>query len=149
MSDPVNHPSHYTQYKHEVIELTMQLDFLLGNFCKYILRAPFKNNEVEDLRKAAWYLRKYYEEVVRKGKHKQKPADLILLADTFENDFISRAMRLEDAVDTAALLCDLYNNIVDKAATPPNDIDFDSTVAKMFDDIWGTNGLFYTKVTYR
>ena len=56
MDDPVNHPAHYTQYKHEVIELTSKLDFALGNAVKYILRAPFKGKRVEDLKKARWYV---------------------------------------------------------------------------------------------
>lgn len=56
MNDPVNHPSHYTQYEHEVIELTEQLDFCVGNACKYILRAPYKGNEIQDLKKALWYI---------------------------------------------------------------------------------------------
>lgn len=56
-NDPVNHPSHYADhYEHEVIELTEKLDFCLGNAVKYILRAPYKGNEVEDLKKAKWYL---------------------------------------------------------------------------------------------
>lgn len=46
MDDPVNHPSHYTQYEHEVIELTEQPDFCVGNACKYILRSPYKSNEI-------------------------------------------------------------------------------------------------------
>lgn len=52
----VDHPTHYTQGKHEVIELTERLDFCLGNAVKYILRAPFKGREVQDLKKARWYL---------------------------------------------------------------------------------------------
>lgn len=55
--DPVNHPAHYTQYPHEVIELTEQLGFCLGNAVKYILRADYKGHKSEDLKKAAWYLR--------------------------------------------------------------------------------------------
>lgn len=54
--DPVNHPTHYTQYEHEVIELTSQLGFCMGNAAKYILRAEFKGRKVEDLQKAMWYL---------------------------------------------------------------------------------------------
>lgn len=56
MDDPVNHPAHYTQYEHEVIELTSKLDFALGNAVKYILRAPYKGKRVEDLKKARWYV---------------------------------------------------------------------------------------------
>jgi hypothetical protein len=61
MNDPVNHPAHYTNPKwpYEVIDLTEQLDFVLGNAVKYVLRAPYKGNEVEDLEKAKWYLDRY------------------------------------------------------------------------------------------
>lgn len=58
MDDPVNHPAHYTKYKHEVIELTEQLSFCLGNAVKYILRAPYKGSEIQDYEKALWYLRR-------------------------------------------------------------------------------------------
>lgn len=57
--DPVNHPSHYTQYKGvEVIQLTEQMNFNRGNAVKYIARAGFKDpdKEIEDLEKALWYL---------------------------------------------------------------------------------------------
>lgn len=55
--DSINHPSHYTQYKgFEVIDITEQLDFTLGNVVKYTLRAGAKENELEDLKKARWYL---------------------------------------------------------------------------------------------
>ena len=63
MSDPVNHPGHYTCYEHEVIELTSQLDFCMGNVAKYILRADHKGHKVEDLKKALWYLDYYNDEV--------------------------------------------------------------------------------------
>lgn len=56
MTDMVNHPSHYTQYPHEVIELTSLCGFCLGNAIKYILRADFKGRRGEDLKKAAWYV---------------------------------------------------------------------------------------------
>lgn len=52
-------PSHYTSYKDiEVIQLTEQLNFNRGNAVKYIARAGLKNpeTEIEDLKKAAWYL---------------------------------------------------------------------------------------------
>jgi hypothetical protein len=57
--DSVNHPSHYTAYKDiEVIDLTEQMNFNRGNAVKYIARAGLKskNTEVEDLKKAAWYI---------------------------------------------------------------------------------------------
>lgn len=54
--DPVNHPAHYTQYPVEVIEITKHLDFPRGNVVKYVTRSPHKGSEVEDLKKARWYL---------------------------------------------------------------------------------------------
>ena len=60
MTDFVNHPSHYTDGKIEVIDFIedKKLGFNLGNSVKYISRAGKKNPEkiVEDLQKAAWYL---------------------------------------------------------------------------------------------
>ena len=59
MADNVNHPAHYTAYQGiEVIQLTEQMNFCRGNAVKYIARAGLKDpdKEVEDLRKAIWYL---------------------------------------------------------------------------------------------
>lgn len=58
MSDAIN-PSHYTRFPGiEVIELTEHLNFCRGNAVKYIARAGAKDptKELEDLRKAAWYV---------------------------------------------------------------------------------------------
>lgn len=59
--DVINHPSHYTQYVGiEVIDLTEQMNFCRGNAVKYICRAGFKSKEteVEDLKKAVWYIQR-------------------------------------------------------------------------------------------
>lgn len=58
MNDNVNHPAHYTSGPIEVIELIegFGLGFHLGNVVKYILRAPHKGTELQDLQKARWYL---------------------------------------------------------------------------------------------
>ena len=55
--EQVNHPSHYQQGIEpiEVIE-SWDLNFNLGNVIKYTLRAPYKENMVQDLEKAKWYL---------------------------------------------------------------------------------------------
>lgn len=55
----VNHPDHYNQYEVEVIELIRYMDFDSGNAIKYILRAPFKGNMIQDLEKAIWYARDF------------------------------------------------------------------------------------------
>lgn len=58
--DVVNHPSHYTDGKIEVIDFIedKKLGFCLGNAIKYIARAGKKDptKEVEDLKKARWYI---------------------------------------------------------------------------------------------
>jgi hypothetical protein len=58
MTDPVNHPAHYTGHPSgiEVIQITEHMNFCLGNAVKYILRCDAKGKPVEDLRKAVWYL---------------------------------------------------------------------------------------------
>lgn len=56
--DSVEHPSHYNQGEIEVIDFIedWKLDFNSGNVVKYVTRAPYKNNRIEDLRKAGFYL---------------------------------------------------------------------------------------------
>ena len=65
MNDPVNHPSHYTFGKIEVIEVIedWNLDYHRGNAVKYIARALHKGNELEDLQKAQWYLNRAIEKL--------------------------------------------------------------------------------------
>lgn len=62
MNDNVNHPTHYTDGKIEVIDFIedKKLGFHLGNAVKYICRAGKKDPEktIEDLQKAEWYLRR-------------------------------------------------------------------------------------------
>jgi len=57
--DPVTNPSHYkAKNGFEVLAIieAFDLNFHRGNTVKYILRAPNKNNELEDLKKARFYL---------------------------------------------------------------------------------------------
>lgn len=66
VNDPVNHPSHYTTGKIEVIDYIedKHLGFCLGNSVKYISRAGHKDptKRIEDLRKALWYLNRQIKE---------------------------------------------------------------------------------------
>ena len=57
-SDPVNSPDHYTAHPSgvECIEIVEHMNFNLGNAVKYISRADKKDKNVEDLKKARWYL---------------------------------------------------------------------------------------------
>ena len=53
--DAVN-PAHYCQGRCEVIVVTRNQSFNEGNATKYLARAAHKGTELEDLRKARWYL---------------------------------------------------------------------------------------------
>jgi Protein of unknwon function (DUF3310) len=57
--DNVNHPSHYTFGQVEVIDVLEDwfgTKPLLWQVGKYLARAGRKSNELEDLKKARWYL---------------------------------------------------------------------------------------------
>lgn len=56
--DMVNHPQHYSVHGIEPIDYieSHDLNFNLGNVIKYVSRAPFKGTELQDLKKAKWYL---------------------------------------------------------------------------------------------
>lgn len=67
--DVVNHPSHYTKGKIEVIDFIedQKLDYHEGNAVKYIARAKHKGNELQDLKKAVWYLNRRIEGLEKPG----------------------------------------------------------------------------------
>ena len=64
-NDNINHPSHYTDGNIEVMDFIedKQLNFARGNVIKYVSRAGKKdpNKELEDLKKAMWYLNREIE----------------------------------------------------------------------------------------
>lgn len=65
-NDSVNHPSYYTSHPSgiECIDITRHYCFSIGNAIKYLWRAGLKKEmgledkekEIEDLRKAIWYI---------------------------------------------------------------------------------------------
>lgn len=63
MLKTVDHPAHYNTGRIEVIDAIedWKLDFHAGNVIKYLTRAPHKGNELEDLKKAQWYLTRLIE----------------------------------------------------------------------------------------
>lgn len=65
--DPVNHPQHYTGHPSgvECITVVEHMNFNRGNAVKYIWRAGDKGNEVEDLRKARWYIQREIERLTQ------------------------------------------------------------------------------------
>jgi hypothetical protein len=56
--DMVNHPPHYKTGGIETIDFieAKNLGYNLGNVVKYISRADYKGDRLENLKKAQWYL---------------------------------------------------------------------------------------------
>ena len=71
-ADNVNHPSHYTSGRIEVIDFIEDKDlgFHLGNAVKYISRAGRKDADktIEDLQKAVWYINRQIQRLERAEK---------------------------------------------------------------------------------
>lgn len=59
----IDHPSHYNQGKFEAIDVIedWKLNFNLGNTVKYISRAGYKDDIIQDLKKSLWYLNREIE----------------------------------------------------------------------------------------
>lgn len=51
-------PKHYKSHPSgvECIDVTRHMNFNLGNAIKYIWRAGLKDNKMQDLKKAKWYI---------------------------------------------------------------------------------------------
>jgi hypothetical protein len=67
MTDLVNNPPHYKSHPSgiECIEITEHMNFCLGNAIKYLWRCGLKDDEIEDLKKAIWYIER---EIQRRTK---------------------------------------------------------------------------------
>lgn len=68
--DPVNKPTHYNFGTIEPIKVIedWNLGFHLGNCLKYVARAKHKGNELQDLKKARYYLDRQIDLLERSGK---------------------------------------------------------------------------------
>ena len=73
MNDPVNHPKHYTEHPSgvECIEITEHMNFCVGNAIKYLWRAGLKGEQVEDLRKARWYIDREIARILKNAGEKE------------------------------------------------------------------------------
>ena len=70
----VNHPQHYTLGGVEAIDVieAWNLNFSLGSAVKYIARAGRKDDIIQDLQKAAWYINREIERL-QKVNNEEKP----------------------------------------------------------------------------
>lgn len=69
-NDMVEHPPHYCQGGIECIDALREqlgreqfVGFLRGTVAKYLWRGPHKLNELEDYKKARWYLERLIREL--------------------------------------------------------------------------------------
>jgi len=62
-NDPVNNPAHYTRLNPQPLDVieAWHLNFHAGQVVKYIARAGFKGDALEDLKKARFYLNRWIE----------------------------------------------------------------------------------------
>ena len=82
MSDPVNHPAHYTQGRFEAIDVIEDAvsrapDSVLGGCqwqaLKYLLRLWDKGNPGQDAAKARWYLNRLIDHLARAQEDEAEP----------------------------------------------------------------------------
>ncbi len=73
-ADPVNHPAHYTGHPSgvECITIAEHYGFCVGNAIKYLWRAGLKDDAIQDLEKARWYVDR---EIQRRRTASRKPTD--------------------------------------------------------------------------
>lgn len=67
--ETVNHPSHYNNGIEAIDYIeSHNMNFNVGNVIKYVTRAKHKGTELEDLKKASWYLNREIENLEKEGK---------------------------------------------------------------------------------
>lgn len=105
--DVVNHPKHYESGNYECIDEMLKdlgkenvIGFCLGNAYKYLWRSVHKNG-LEDLKKAKWYLNKFFElydvlESINETIHNiQDSVPLDLLVETQGLESVINYLRIE------------------------------------------------------
>jgi len=85
--DVVERPKHYNSHASglEAIDLCEHLSFNMGNATKYIWRSGMKNDEVEDLRKALWYVRRERDRIALYAQVPRIPVDVAQDGGSGEN----------------------------------------------------------------
>jgi len=66
MTEKINHPKHYKGNRFEAIDIIedYELGFNLGNSLKYVLRAGKKDDIIQDLEKAEFYIRREIDRLI-------------------------------------------------------------------------------------
>jgi hypothetical protein len=79
MNEQINHPKHYNiNWKGEqAIETfdyinSWRMGYAQGNIIKYVSRYKYKGKDLQDLKKARWYLEKLINEVENENRQSNK-----------------------------------------------------------------------------
>lgn len=101
MADNVNHPAHYKfSNGAEVIDLTENLSFNLGNVVKYVARAGRKTDDpTEDLLKAQFYLEREIGRLLGAPEESESPWSLTAVTEQLERLWGYRGLRQWDLLD--------------------------------------------------
>jgi len=69
--DPINRPLHYNSNPSgiESIDVVEHLNFCRGNAIKYIWRAGLKDDAIQDLEKARWYIEREIARIKKEKSH--------------------------------------------------------------------------------
>ena len=83
--ESIDHPKHYggADNTYEAIKVidAWEVDFYLGNVLKYICRAGKKTGQLEDLKKAQWYLN---QKIQKMEERKAKMGETYHITTEFE-----------------------------------------------------------------
>ena len=106
--DKVNSPKHYTSHPSgiECIEVTRWYDFCIGNAIKYLWRAGLKSEkgysdvdkQIEDLKKAVWYINDEIKSLEEKKKIENLHFDILVFGGSFDPPHIGHLSVLESVV---------------------------------------------------
>lgn len=79
----IDHPAHYNRHPSgvEAIDVCESLPFNLSNAVKYLMRADHKGQRTDDLRKAAWYLRREAQRANATRAYRDEQRTLVRLDD--------------------------------------------------------------------
>ena len=94
MKETINHPDHYKGNRFEAIDIIedYELNFNLGSTLKYVLRAGKKNDAIEDLQKAEWFIKRELDRLVTQQLNEpiESEDDLTLISKLKQSQYTDR-----------------------------------------------------------
>lgn len=142
MTDPVNHPAHYTEHPSgiECIQITEHMGFNLGNAVKYIWRADLKGSAIEDLEKARWYIDR---ELAKRGEATEA-AEEETKAEELQD---VEVMQWDGTRKSIQAICDWVNSFDDELDDPTITYSFSSAAPDGVLDVSLTTNEDYVQVS--